>query len=435
VDRQPCICDTALQYALLVLSVTYLKNIRLWLTNSLIFLVMAALVYGAAEYAFVRVFPRLFPVAMVQKFEEPDGILPVLQSSKSGFYPHDYIALAGDSYAMGMGDAMYEQQPNIHQLRFHSAHSIQDLTGKDVMAFGLPGSGSIRGAISNPVSGLHYLRKLVDESFPAPQRILLYFYEGNDLTENWMYYEKTFLPDHSAADYENPAVFDEYVRKVALGRQHLYLAAEAATVKNRLFFTRFVARIFSEQVLGRKFYRKKYPGEFGLIYVPQSHWVPRRSENPVNRAMVAGQTVPLLDNLQGPSMDLSPEQLQHAVGTFSKALAWSRQYFAETHFTVVYIPSVLSTYQLAGSNVDAQNYFSENTRFDTVSLENRHVWIQSEIKRVCSEQGVPFIDATPDLREAALMQTLHGPNDWNHFNKRGYQVLGESIVRQLPAQP
>ncbi|HSC75788.1 MAG TPA: hypothetical protein VLB90_06100 [Pseudomonadales bacterium] len=410
-----------------------LKKARPILINVLLFLVVSAPVYVLAEYAFPRVFTSLFPLAWAQKFEEFDGVWPLFQSSKRGFYPQDYIALSGDSYAMGMGDAMYENLPDARRPRFHSAHTIQDLTDRDVIAFGLPGSGSIRGAISNPVAGLHYLRKLVDENFPAPQWMVLYFYEGNDLTENWMYYEKTFLPDHAASDYENPAVFDNYVQQVVLGRQHLYLAADAAGWKDRLFFFRFAYRVFAEQVLREKFYRKKYPNEFGMIYVPESRWMPRRSDNPVNHAMIAGQSVPLPDNLQGPSMDLSPDQLQHAVGTFGKALAWSRHYFPQTRFAVVYIPSVLSTYHLVGNDVDAQNYFSDNTRFGVAALEQRHAWIQNEVARVCHEQDVPFVDTTDDLRQAAETQTLHGPKDWNHFGRYGYQVLGESVVRQLPA--
>jgi hypothetical protein len=417
---------------MLVLLVKLLKNLRSLLINCLIFLVVAIPVYALAEWAFPRVFSSLFPLAWAQKFEEVDGIWPLLQSSKRAYYPQDYIALAGDSYAMGMGDAMYENQPDSRRPRFHSAHTIQDLTGRDVIAFGQPGSGSIRGAISNPVGALHYLQRLVDEHFPAPTWIILYFYEGNDLTENWMYYEKTFLPDHAASDYDNPVIFDRYIRDVAIGRQHLYLAAEAATWKNRMFFSKYVYRVFAENILGRKFFRKKYPNEFRLIYVPESRWVPRRDVNPVNHAVIEGNPVPLPDNLQGPSMDLSQEQLQQAVGTFSKALAWSRNYFSSVRFAVVYIPSVLSAYELVGQQVDAQNFFSDKTRFDLTLLEQRHTWIQGEIAKVCREQGVPFVDTTMDLRRSSAEQALHGPKDWNHFNRKGYEVLGESIVRQLP---
>ena len=418
---------------LMDIAVNQLK-IRSLLVNGLILVAVISVMYAIAEYSFPRLFSRLFPLAVIQKFEEPDGIWPVLQSSKQGFYPQHYIALAGDSYAMGMGDAMYEQQPTAHRVRFHSAHTIQDLTNRDVIAFGLPGSGSIRGAISNPVAGLHYLRQLVDENFPSPDWIVLYFYEGNDLTENWMYYEKTFLPDHSGSDYDNPAVFDDYIQKVALGRQHLYLAADAATWKNRLFFSRFVYRVFAEQVLGRKFYRKKYPGEFGMIYVPESRWQPRFAEPSTNHALIGAEAVPLPDNLQGPAMDLTPSQLTHAVGTFSKALAWSQRHFPDTKFAVVYIPSVLSVYHLAGNEVEAQNYFEDGkTRFNVEQIAQRHEWIRDQIGNVCREQNVLFADSTGDLQQAAMTQTLHGSKDWNHFSAKGYQVLGQSVVRQLPA--
>ncbi|MEZ5493778.1 MAG: hypothetical protein R3E61_04115 [Pseudomonadales bacterium] len=392
------------------------------------------LTYAAAEWAFPRVFTQIFPMGMATKFDEFDGVWPLLQSTKQRFYPQDYIAVAGDSYALGMGDAMYEGWPNPRQPRFSSAPTLQDLTGRDVITFGQPGSGSIRGMISNPVGALHYLHKVVDKDFPAPSWVLVYFYEGNDLTENWMYYEKTFLTNHAAEDYENPQIFDRYVRDVALGRQHLYLAGEAATWKSRLFFYRFTYRVFAENVLGKKFYKKKYPNEFGLIYVPQVRWVPRVVPQPINHAMIAGKNTPLPDNLQGPSMDLSQEQLQQSVGTFSKALAWSRAYFPRAQFAVVYVPSVLSTYQLTGDTVSAQNLFSDNeTQFTVSAVEQRHAWTVAQIAQASQKQGVAFVDTTADLRQAADTQTMHGPRDWNHFNRRGYEVLGESVARQLPA--
>lgn len=409
------------------------KKIYSWIVNAVVFLVVSLLVYFSTEWAFPRVFTQIFPMNMATKFDEFDGVWPLFQSSKRSYFPENYIALAGDSYAMGMGDAMYEPIPNARQPRFGSAHTIQNLTGRDVITFGQPGSGSIRGAISNPVGGLHYLRKAVDEHFPSPKWMLVYFYEGNDLTENWMYYEKTFLSDHSATDYENPQVFDQYIRDIALGRQHLYLAANAVTWQQKLFFYRFVRRVFSEKVLGKKFYKKKYPNEFGLIYIPQSRWVPRTDTAPVNHALINGKSVPLLDNLQGPSMDLSQEQLVQTVGTFAKSLAWSRAYFPDTQFAVVFIPSVLSSYQLVGNDVDAQNFLRDNdTRFKTADLEQRHQWIEQQIASIAREQGVPFVDTTEDVRRATQHETLHGPHDWNHFSRKGYEVLGESVVRQLP---
>jgi hypothetical protein len=264
--------------------------------------------------------------------------------------------------------------------------------------------------------------------------MVLYFYDGNDLTENWIYYERTFLLDHAAAEYDDPAVFDRYIRDVALGRQHLYLAARHAGWTDRLFLARFVWRVYAEQVQGRRFRRKKSPGELRPnLYIPGNRWHPRRNGPKTNRALVGGKPVSLPDNLQGPALDLTPEQMSHAVGTFSKALAWSRGYFPGTRFAVVYLPSVLSVYQLIGDTVEAQNYLSDaDTRFPASEVERRHNWIRNAIAAVGREHGVPLVDATDDLREASSRHELHGPADWNHFNREGYRVLAESVVRQLP---
>ncbi len=410
------------------------KKIYSVFINTILFLAVSLLVYGAMEWAFPRVFTKIFPMNMATKFDEFDGVWPLFQSSKRSYLPKNYIALAGDSYAMGMGDAMYEPIPNAREPRFGSAHTIQDMTARDVITFGQPGSGSIRGAISNPISGLRYLHSAVDKNFPSPAWLLIYFYEGNDLTENWMYYEQTFLTNHTGVDYENPQVFDQYIQDVALGRQRLYLAANAVTWQKQLFFYRFARRIFAETMLGKKFYRGKYPNELGLIYIPQSRWVPRKVDQPINHALIGGKTVPLPNNLQGPSMDLSQEQLVQTVGTFAKSLAWSRAHFPDTQFAVVFVPSVLSSYQLVGDNVDAQNFFSDNsTQFKVAELEQRHQWIEKEIARVAKEQGVPFVNTTSDIRAAAQDETVHGPRDWNHFSRKGYEVLGQSVVRQLPS--
>lgn len=395
--------------------------------------------YGLVEWSFPRIYSYLFPVEALQKLEEPYGIWPLLQSSKKHFLPeHPYVALVGDSYAMGMGDYFLDI-PNRYRPRFHSAHAIQDLTGLDVISYGSPGSGSIRGLISNPVAGEHYIHKTVNIDMPEPDWVVLYFYEGNDLTENWMYYEKTFLQGEWAQkatpqEYKDPVVFARYVTDIALSKNHLYLAAEASELKDRLLFSRYVRRFYIDNILQKKMYRKKYPGEFGLIYVPESRWVPRKVADPVNRAIIAGKDQALPDNLQGPAMDLSPMQLQNSVDTLDLSLAYARQYFQHSKLVVVYIPSVISTYDVSGAQVSVQNLLDDNTLFDVAASQTRSAWIRQQVKQICEHQNVRFLDVTTDLQAAAKQEMMHGPQDWNHLGKKGYQVLGESVVRQMGSE-
>ena len=58
--------------------------------------------------------------------------------------------------------------------------------------------------------------------------------------------------------------------------------------------------------------------------------------------------------------------------------------------------------------------------------------IRINIKEIAKRYGVDVIDTTDDIKAFAAHEIIHGPNDWNHFNRRGYEIFSESIVKHLP---
>ena len=64
----------------------------------------------------------------------------------------------------------------------------------------------------------------------------------------------------------------------------------------------------------------------------------------------------------------------------------------------------------------------------TTVIENRHKEICKAIREIASAHNMSFINATKNLRHAASMELIHGPVDWDHFNKRGYQVLSTDLA-------
>ena len=50
------------------------------------------------------------------------------------------------------------------------------------------------------------------------------------------------------------------------------------------------------------------------------------------------------------------------------------------------------------------------------------------IKRFAEFRKFSFVNTTKSLRQATLSNFIHGPVDWDHFNKRGYQVLSDELV-------
>lgn len=423
-----CFCDTA---SILLQRTAVMNKLKQHVLDLAVFLGVLFCVLVALEWVFPRLFSTLFPLDAVQSFEEPYGVAPLMIDTKRHFLPKDYIALVGDSYAMGMGDEtmarMLQRKP-----RFGSAPILHESTGRDVISYGQPGSGSLRGLVGNPVSGQMYIREYLDRSLEDPAWVVLYFYEGNDLSENWMYYEKTFPKFAPAEDYYKPETFERYIEQVTLGKNRLFMAATQPRWFDRWLFPRYVYRAVSERLFKHKPSRRHFSGEAGLIYIPPERWIPRHVSKPVNRIRLGDQIVPVPDNLQGPALDLDDTQLHHALGTFDRSLAYARKRFPRSRFAVVYVPSVLTSYTFPGDSVHAQNYFGNNNLFARAEVDSRHRKILAEVSRICSKQQVEFTDTTSDLRSAAAQAAIHGPSDWNHLTQAGYEVLGQSVVRQLP---
>jgi len=57
--------------------------------------------------------------------------------------------------------------------------------------------------------------------------------------------------------------------------------------------------------------------------------------------------------------------------------------------------------------------------------------LAKKVKEFAEENAMAFIDTRADVRRASEKELLHGPKDWKHFNKKGYETLAASIVEGL----
>src|ERR1041384_1020418 len=101
------------------------------LANTALVLLSLAVSYLAASFFLFRVAIPHLSINLRPHF--PDLAEVFAQTSKAGTVPRDYIALLGDSYAEGQGDALLDAQGDRAKAR-HSAHVIQRLTGHDVIS-------------------------------------------------------------------------------------------------------------------------------------------------------------------------------------------------------------------------------------------------------------------------------------------------------------
>src|SRR5689334_17503170 len=141
----------------------------------------------AGELAFALVGLQFVPLGL-QRYLSADVSI-FAQSSKAGIEPLDPVILLGDSYAQGAGDWLEEADPNRNG-PFHSAHVIHDLTGRDVVTLGKGGASSVQAMAAIPAATLGNATHGLFLHLPFPKLIIVYFYEGNDLTDNLNFLER-----------------------------------------------------------------------------------------------------------------------------------------------------------------------------------------------------------------------------------------------------
>jgi hypothetical protein len=387
---------------------------RAWRANALLLVAATLISYALLEVVGFRLALPHVPLKL-QVFL-PEGIRFLGQSSKRGAVPEHYIALVGDSYAKGFGDWLLGCDANRNPA-FNSAHLIHERTGRDVVTFGASGAGSLRGIVTEPIAQLSYVNASLLYSVRAPDVFLVYFYSGNDLNDNLQDLRLRFDPQYTRERREDPGAFREFLTDTVVGGSALYREAAAGLpLADNLFLLRFVRNA----MLGRGLVRR------------HGQAAPRMtSAGRVTRAVVGGRERFLPDGLQSPGLELSDEEVRTALFVFEQALLYLKQRFPTSAIGVVYVPSPLECYALSSAEVDVQIYEGRASRYPAAAVRARGEALAGSVRAVAARSGLGMVDATPFLEEAAGRVLVHGPRDWKHFNRRGYEALAAAALRLL----
>ena len=61
----------------------------------------------------------------------------------------------------------------------------------------------------------------------------------------------------------------------------------------------------------------------------------------------------------------------------------------------------------------------------------RHAELCEAIQSISLARNMSFLNTTKSLRRAASYEFIHGPIDWDHFNKKGYEALSTDIAEMF----
>ena len=339
------------------------------------------------------------------------------QSSKAGPIPHDYVAVFGDSYAAGAGDWLIEvgDQGNPD---FQATHVLHHLTGRDVVTFGAVGTGQLQNMVIEPVKTFEGINIGSAFHLDPPKQIFAYFYEAACLSRNLHEIRELLRRTNGRPSEEDVAA---YVRQAA--------AEESARVRHGWYpwknaflmdFALNLLRYNWHQFLGRNpptpRFRPAPPGTLTAV-------------------RIGGRRVGLPDGLQGPELELTPEQTAIGIEVFRASVTFLRDYFAGVPVTVVYIPAVPSAYDVVSDEVSVAVQPYDAPRYQVVHDAKAVLARSDEICRLIqaatARVGVGFLDTRHAMRAASAKEPLHGPLDWDHFNRYGYTTLAEVLAKAL----
>jgi len=373
------------------------------LANALLVVLSLLSTYVAMEYAVFRVFLPAAPLDIHSRVPELADVLT--QATKSGYLPKDYIAILGDSYAEGLGDWL-TQNGGKRNGPFHSAYIIRQLTGRDVVSFGVRGAGSAESIVLQPAGALPSEPCSIFPAIEPPRQMFIYFYEGNDIEDNIRFLDKVRARYGASDDGAIDRYLVEQYAQSSLLRCHGQLAD--MTFKLAEFLSQYYITGYSLTHCGT--------------------WISTRNQLRVGEASVEAPA------LEGPAPHLDDESILAAMKVFARSLKWLRQRFPAMPVTVVYVPSPLSVYRHAAETVA----FCSPTGGGPISADiatRHHLMMRDVAARMSAASHIDFVDATPALRAAAETRVIHGPEDWDHLNKGGYEVLGKLVAARVQGDP
>jgi hypothetical protein len=379
--------------------------------NLLLLLASLLISYLVLELVFFRI--ALPYLSLNLHVHLPVRARALVQTSKSSYLPHDYIALLGDSYAAGIGDWLLATN-NDRTKPYHSAHIIHDLTGRDVVSFGHGPGGSAEGLVLRPTSALDLSECYLFPSLEAPKNFIHYFFEGNDLEDNLAFLAEVTRSYGDTSERSISRYLTEYYAANSTWRCHLQFGNSLGRM------ARFVSRRYAFM-----------EAAFKHTTLP-----------PGPSLMIAGSAISA-PPLFGPALGLSDEAFEPALRTFDQSLGWLRGRWPDIPIMVVYIPAPLSVYRLAvTSNLGLYQFGPINVAVKNPlgipawsMADHNSSFICQRIRGFSIRHGAKFIDTRAALRAAAAKRPIHGPADWSHLNEAGYRILGELVASSLTSGP
>lgn len=360
-------------------------TIKEWILGpALATLILLLIINGFVVYFSPAILGKL-PLSLVQKMDK--CYLTLYHTDQSGDVNDKSIVLVtGDSYSAGDGDEFLSGDKSFGFIRKLANSGIDE----HYLVYGRSGYGNMT-TVREVDFCSHMLRKYttLDVADNDIQKILMVFYEGNDLNDN--------LRDIKRATANN--------RKRYIMRYVRFLTPVYDVIRWLPIFMREL--VFPDSHEGDEI---PYPG---------------------GKKSVNGISIPIIP--QSAATELDANEIETSLNVLVDSLKRLQEKYTNASLEILYLPSVASSYEFDGELI-VYSYKGADSFNTTASFNRaRSNLIRSRVQTICGDSSdCTFCDVTDRILDASKKGLpLHGPKDWKHFNKRGYEEVAAGYIECL----
>ncbi len=332
---------------------------------------------------------------------------------------NNYNAILGDSNAMGSGDGYLNNDYN-----YSIAHFLFIKNNKNYLNYARAGYGSI-SAVSNYIK----LTELEDYIFlkkkiNSPSTILFFFYEGNDLDENFKEFELTGKNFKNINEYvkfkisKNIIIRNEDIIEanfpilnfIRSFKQHLLDLKKEENILSGLLNR--IKKIFGKNVI---LANKELLGN-----KQKNYWKNKTREGKVEN----------IRPIESAASDLTLNQKNKSLDIFFESILYLKNWEKKDNIKIVFLPSPATSYDWTDPIYYYPRYSKKNLDFKKITnYENlkNSIYIREKIEHFSKENNIQFVDLTKEIQKHTKTNVLHGPIDWIHFNLSGYEFIANRL--------
>lgn len=323
---------------------------------------------------------------------------PLTYKTKDNFIPKkNYQVIIGGSDAMGFGDWSIKEKDY-----YGAGNALYSNCNKENLIFAKESSGTFEYLYSAPPLYKNYLNK-IESTIKDPENIFIFYYPSNDVFD-----DRKIVEDKLGKN--------NYLNNLSVNdRKELYKVIQQETTLYKNTKSPLNTWIFLHYL------KEKLFGKEDRVSLQQH----KRSKN----KNFIGKNNYLADELQAPPVEANNNEMIDHFLILEDGLIQLKELYPKSVIHLIHLTSPALFYNWTNNKVSIQSYKykSQPVSVTKKEMSSMHYKIKDKVSNISTNLEINYVDMTQYLREKVKNKIIHGPKDWKHLNKLGYELLAKKM--------